>query len=345
MKKIRVLIVDDSPIMHSLIAGTFRSSPDIEVIGAVKDPYEAREAIKVSSPDVITLDVEMPRMDGLSFLEKLMRLRPMPVVMVSALTQKGAAAAIKALMAGAVDCVGKPNGTAAAEEAFNRLPDIVRHAARANLSQRPSVERSERPSITNAHSDDHVILLGASTGGVDALCAVLAEFPRDCPPTFIVQHMPKGFTSTFAARLDQLCAAHVTEASDRQPLSKGHVYLAPGGCRHLVLEGRDRMCCRLREGPAVNGHTPSVDQLFHSALDHAHHVSAAVLTGMGNDGAAGLSALRKAGAMTLCQDEQSSVVYGMPRAAFASGGAIHQLPLNKVGHALLTARVGAKAPT
>ena len=330
---VRVLIVDDSPTMRSLIAASLRRDSEIEVIGMAGDPLEAREAIKRLNPDVITLDVEMPNMDGLSFLEKIMRLRPMPVVMVSTLTQAGAEATLSALELGAVDCVGKPTaGTLGSS--FSDLADRVKAAAQARVRQ--GARTPPHQVAADYRPNGHVLAIGSSTGGVEALQSILSVFPRNCPPTVITQHMPANFTRSFADRLNKTCAPEVQEAEDGAPLQIGHVYLAPGGSRHLEVTAGSARVCRLREGPLQSGHCPSVDALFYSVAKHAGAAAVGlILTGMGRDGAAGLSAMREAGARTFGQDEESSVVYGMPRAAFEAGAVERQLPLSELGRAIL----------
>ncbi|MEW6020315.1 MAG: chemotaxis response regulator protein-glutamate methylesterase, partial [Pseudomonadota bacterium] len=315
---VRVLIVDDSATMRSLIAATLRQDPEIEVLGFANDPLEAREAIKQLNPDVITLDVEMPKMNGLEFLEKIMRLRPMPVVMVSTLTQAGADATLAAMELGAVDCVGKPSASATAAEAFHDLAAKVKAAARARV--RPFSGPITKATENRAYkAEDIVVGIGSSTGGVEALMTILSAFPATCPPTVITQHMPATFTKSFAERLNRVCAATVAEAWDGARLSPGHIYLAPGGESHLEVVGTTALSCRLRQDGPVSGHRPSVDVLFHSIARLNRPSLGVILTGMGRDGAQGLLAMRQAGARTLGQDESSCVVYGMPRAAFEIG--------------------------
>jgi two-component system chemotaxis response regulator CheB len=339
MKTVRVLVVDDSATMRGLIKAALERDPEIEVIGQAADPLEARQAIKALNPDVITLDVEMPNMNGIEFLDKIMRLRPMPVIMVSSLTTSGGDATIRALETGAVDCVAKPSP--GNEHAFDNLPSIVKMAAgafvRPSASHRPPPPSPFRDSSNYVH-DGRVVAIGASTGGVEALIAVLSEFPANCPPTVITQHMPANFTRSLAQRLDRLCAPSVSEAVDGTELAQGRVYLAPGGHSHLEVVGSRGLRCRLRAGDAVNGHRPSVDVLFSSVSKAVGEKGVGViLTGMGRDGAAGLLAMRNAGARTLGQNEASSVVYGMPKVAFECGAVEKQLPLGKLGHEILAA--------
>lgn len=334
MKPIRVLIVDDSATMRSLISASLRQDPGIEVVGLAGDPLEAREAIKALSPDVITLDIEMPNMSGLEFLEKIMRLRPMPVVMVSTLTQAGADATLQALELGAVDCVAKPTRLADASQGLSDLANRVRAAAGARV--RPRNGAAPKPPTSGFIPSGHLVAIGSSTGGVEALLTVLAHFPANCPPTVITQHMPATFTTSFAARLDRMSAARVREAVDDAPLEVGAVYLAPGGETHLEVVRQGGLRCRLRRGAAVSGHRPSVDALFSSVAGAAGRAAIGViLTGMGRDGAIGLAAMRAAGARTLGQDEASSVVYGMPRSAFEAGAVERQAPLEAIGPAIL----------
>jgi two-component system, chemotaxis family, protein-glutamate methylesterase/glutaminase len=327
MKPIRVLVVDDSPTIRNIIIATLSRDPGIEVVGSAGDPLEARAVIKELNPDVITLDVEMPKMNGIEFLEKIMRLRPMPVIMVSTLTQAGAAASITALELGAFDCVGKP--------AFDDLVDKVKAAARARV--RPSGERASPVRRGGDYRPaNKLIAIGSSTGGVEALLQVLSCFPENCPPTVITQHMPSSFTASFAARLDRTCAPKVTEAADGAPLLAGHVYLAPGGNAHLEVMGGVQPRCRLREASPVSGHRPSVDVLFHSVAEaYGRRAAAVILTGMGRDGAQGMLAMRNAGAATIGQDEASCVVYGMPKSAFEIGAVERQLTLSAIGPAVL----------
>jgi two-component system, chemotaxis family, protein-glutamate methylesterase/glutaminase len=340
MKPVRVLVVDDSATMRGLIRAALERDPGVAVIGQAADPFEARQAIKALNPDVITLDVEMPNMNGIEFLEKIMRLRPMPVIMVSSQTTSGGDATIRALEAGAVDCVAKPSR--GFEEAFDDLPEIVKMAADAFV--RPSALRrvelqSHSPAAPSSYvHDGRVVAIGASTGGVEALIAVLSEFPVNCPPTVITQHMPANFTRSLAQRLDRICAPSVSEAIDGAALEQGRIYLAPGGAAHLEVAGGRRLHCRLRAGEAINGHRPSVDVLFASVGRAVGEKGVGViLTGMGRDGAAGLLEMRKAGARTLGQNEASSVIYGMPRVAFEWGAVEKQLPLARLGREILTA--------
>jgi two-component system, chemotaxis family, protein-glutamate methylesterase/glutaminase len=334
---IRVLVVDDSATMRGLITNTLNRDPEIEVVGTAADPLEAREAIKALNPHVITLDVEMPNMNGLEFLEKLMRLRPTPVVMVSTLTVRGAEATLTALELGAVDCLAKP--ATGGPNAFDELAEKVKLAAQSRPRARVAASTVREPTAQPARSyapDGRLLAIGSSTGGVEALMTIVAHLPADCPPTVITQHMPATFTRSFAERLNRACAAEVTEAYDGAPLNPGKVYLAPGGEAHLSVEGASQLRCRVAPGDLVCGHRPSVDVLFNSVARAARaRAVGVILTGMGRDGAQGLLAMREAGAGTLGQDEATSVVYGMPKSAMEAGAVQRQLPLEKIGPAIL----------
>jgi len=343
-RPVNVLVVDDSATMRALIVAALTADPEIRVVGQAADPIEARAAVKALNPDVITLDIEMPNMNGLEFLERLMRLRPTPVVMVSTLTQRGAEISIAALELGAVDCVGKP--VASGGEGFGGLAAKVKAAAVARLQ--PAATASVQKSVADYEPSGAIMAIGASTGGVEALIKVVSAFPANCPPTVITQHMPVTFTHSLAARLDRLSAADVKVAEDGAEIRVGQVYLAPGD-RHLRVSGSRALRCRLDDGPAVSGHRPSVDALFSSVAAAVGEKSVGViLTGMGRDGAAGLLAMRQAGATTLGQDENTSVVYGMPRVAFECGAVERQLPLHRIAAAALgaaAARTSAGAVT
>jgi two-component system chemotaxis response regulator CheB len=331
-RPVRVLIVDDSETMCRFIASVLQSDPEIEVVGSAGDPNEAREAIKRLNPDVITLDIEMPRMNGLEFLEKIMRLRPTPVIMVSSLTQEGAEVSLRALEIGAVDCVAKPS--MANTHSLDVLGNLVKAAAKSrNVIRRNSAVDTREPE--EYAPDGRIIGIGASTGGVEALIRIISEFPKNCPPTIISQHMPATFTKSFAQRLNKLSQAEVMEAVDGAPLATGHIYLAPGN-HHLEVTKSAVPRCRLSDAERVNGHRPSVDVMFRSLEHHVgERAIGVILTGMGRDGAEGLLGLRRAGAMTLGQDESSSVVYGMPKVAFEIGAVTRQYPLDRIAPQLL----------
>jgi len=333
----RVLIVDDSASMRAALQRILSSDPEIEVVGLAFEPNMARTMIKALNPDVVTLDIEMPGMDGLEFLEKIMRLRPMPVVMCSTLTERGAEATITALRLGAVDCIAKPSGSAAdIERVGAELCSIVKSAARATVRSTPApVERVA--ALGTAAGRDTIIAIGASTGGVEALFSVLSALPRDCPPVLVVQHMPAAYTAGFAARLDRDCDLNVVEARDAEPLRAGTVHIAPGGTTHMTLSAEGSPRINLRAMPPVSGHRPSVDVLFHSMVRRGPDAIGVILTGMGSDGAQGLLAMRQAGAQTFGQDRASSVVYGMPRAAAECGAVGTELPLSAMPRAIMSA--------
>ncbi len=338
MRPVRVLVVDDSATMRGLIRAALSRDPEVEVVGEAADAGAARTAIKALNPDVITLDVEMPRMNGIEFLDKIMRLRPTPVIMVSSLTSRGATATLEALEIGAFDCVAKPS--AGDPEAFAGLTAKVKAGAQAR--PRTRAERIEPRIVAGAglgrpyRPDGRIVAIGASTGGVEALVEVLSGFPADCPPTLVTQHMPATFTASFAKRLDRLCKPRVSEAVDGAPLAAGHVYLAPGGAAHLVVSASMPLRCRLKVGEPINGHRPSVDAMFHAiAAAAGRHAVGVILTGMGRDGAEGLLAMRRAGAVTLGQDEATCVIYGMPKAAFEIGATEKQIPLSRIAAEIL----------
>jgi two-component system chemotaxis response regulator CheB len=337
MKPIRVLVVDDSASMRGLICATLSRDPAISVVGQAADPIQAREAIKALNPDVMTLDVEMPKMNGLEFLDKVMRLRPFPVIMVSSLTERGAGITISAMEIGAVDCIAKP--TLEHPDSFAGLAEKIKSAATARLGNR--VVASKPPQATrNAGGgtpNGSIVAIGASTGGVEALLAILSNFPANCPPTVVTLHLPAPFTKTFVERLNRLCAPHVEEAAHGAPILPGNIYVAPGTVAHLEVGRSDRLHCQLRTGDLINGHRPSVDALFHSVAKAAGAKSVGViLTGMGSDGAKGLLALRQSGARTLGQDEATSVVYGMPKVAAQLGAVQKQLPLGAIAAEIAT---------
>ncbi|PPQ26230.1 protein-glutamate methylesterase/protein-glutamine glutaminase [Rhodopila globiformis] len=333
MPQTRVLIVDDSALARRMLSHVLGSDPSIEVVGAAPDPYVARDMIKTLNPDVVTLDVEMPRMDGLAFLEKIMTLHPMPVVMVSSLTQKGADVALRALEMGAVDYVAKP--TIGIEDGLSAMSGEivakVKQAARAHV--RPlSGQPTQQVRITGTFaSSERLIAVGASTGGVETLQRFLIPFPPDAPAILITQHMPPVFTERFASRLNDLCAVTVTQAEDGERVLPGHVYIAPGA-RHLELaRSGANYVCRLTDAALVSGHRPSVDVLFRSVARAAGaNAVGIILTGMGNDGAAGLLEMRRAGASTVGQEEASCVIYGMPKAAFECGATEIEMPVERM---------------
>lgn len=371
-RKIKVLVIDDSALMRKLLSEILSSDPDIDVVGTAPDAYVAREKIKSLNPDVLTLDVEMPRMDGLSFLRNLMRLRPMPVVMCSTLTQAGAETALDALALGAVDVVGKPTADAvhglkhSAQEIIAKVKmaasvkvraSTERASAERSSAERTSAERTspqrtpqvveasrdagavlaKRPMAKVSSSTDHIIAIGASTGGTEAIKELLTQLSPDIPGIVIAQHIPKAFSGPFSARMNACSALTVCEARDGDTILAGHVYIAPGD-EHLVVERAGRgFRCRLDPGPLVNRHRPAVDVLFRSVAQTAgHHAVGVLLTGMGRDGAEGLKEMLEAGAATIAQDEQSSVVWGMPGAAWKIGAAQALHPLSEIAGQIMS---------
>lgn len=345
MSKAKVLIVDDSALMRQLLTRIFSQHAELEVVGAAPDPYAAWEKIKTLQPDVLTLDVEMPRMDGLTFLEKLMRLHPMPVVMVSSLTEKGCQTTLRALELGATDFVTKPSidlqqGTM---ELAHEIVDKVKVAARVRVRPRATTTAQQAAARATPMKSDallksthKVIAIGASTGGTEALREVLTPLPANTPGIVIVQHMPEKFTRSFAERLDSLCQMQVREAKDGDRILPGCVLLAPGGYHMEVVRSGANYNVRVFMGDPVNRHRPSVDVLFTSCARYlGSNAVGAILTGMGNDGARGLAAMRQSGARTVAQDEASCVVFGMPKEAIAMGGAEEVLPLSKIPASLL----------
>lgn len=341
MKKIRVICVDDSALVRGLMTEIINKQPDMEVVAVAPDPLIARELIKQHNPDVLTLDVEMPRMDGLDFLERLMRLRPMPVVMVSSLTERNSEVTLRALELGAVDFVTKPK--LGLRDGLLEYTDVIADKIRAAASSKP------RPRLSKASSEparrlnpvysttEKIIAIGASTGGTEAIKNVLMPLPANSPAILITQHMPAGFTKSFVNRLDTLCAVRVHEAEDGQRVMPGHVYLAPGGVAHMKLaRSGANYVVRLEETEPVNRHRPSVDVLFNSVAEVAgKNAVGAILTGMGKDGALGMLAMKKAGAATFAQDEASCVVFGMPREALLIGAADEAVPLSQMSEKLL----------
>lgn len=350
--KIRVIIVDDSTLMRQLLRAILEDSEDIECIGMAPDPLVARDLIRNLNPDVLTLDVEMPRMDGLAFLEKLMRLRPMPVVMVSTLTERGTEVALRALELGAVDVVGKPNRSLASglEQLAEEIRDKIRVAAHCkprplistmSTSARPVPPHTIKVSGTGVPST-RLIAIGASTGGTEAIREVLTGFPPNAPGTVVTQHIPERFAQPFANRLDGVCAIRVKLAEQGEAIMNGHAYVAPGDQHLIVIRKGSLFVIELSDAPPVNRHKPSVDVMFDSVARVAgKNATGALLTGMGKDGANGLLAMRQAGAFTIAQNEATCVVFGMPREAVALGAAAEVLPLATISEHLLKTVRGA----
>lgn len=339
---IRVVIVDDSGLMRQMLTELLSRESDLQVVGAARDPYEAREMIKALNPHVVTLDVEMPRMDGISFLEKIMTLRPTPVVMVSSLTREGSDAAVRALELGAVDCVAKPTGADAngMEKMAAELVAKIRIAAHARLSAPRAAPAAPPPRVKarGLGASKRFIAIGASTGGVERIRDILSAMPPDCPPIVVTQHMGPNYVASFTARLDTLAAPKVAVATEGARLQQGVVYIAPGD-RHLaVMRDTRGFFCRVQDGPLVSGHRPSVDVLFQSVAEAAGSAAVGViLSGMGRDGAAGMRAMRDAGCYNIGEQESSCVVYGMPRAAKEAGAVATELPLSQIAAEMLRA--------
>ncbi len=347
--RIRVLIVDDSALVRRILSEILAADREIEVVGTATDAYMAREKIKQLNPDVLTLDVEMPKMDGVTFLRNLMRLRPMPVVMVSSLTEHGAEITLDALAVGAVDYLPKPKIDLAATfgDYSEELRAKIKMASQARVRAYTGAPSGALPEITPRYSadavlaktgapkqfrtTDRIIAIGASTGGTEAIKDVLVKLPADTPGIVIAQHIPKAFSTPFARRMDACCRVTVYEAEDGQQILPGHVYIAPGDRHLLLVRDGARYVCKLDDGPPVNRHKPSVDVLFRSVAQQAgRNAIGVILTGMGKDGALGLKEIRDAGGPTIAQDEATSVVWGMPREAFMLGGASQVLALQDI---------------
>lgn len=349
-RKIKVLIVDDSAVVRQTLAEILSSDPEIEVMSSAADPFIAAERIKAEVPDVITLDVEMPRMDGVTFLHKIMSQHPIPVVMCSSLTEKGSETAMKALEYGAVEIIQKPRlGTKEfLEESRVRICDVVKAASRARLSKVSRGQHAIAPKLTadvimdkpksNAmiQTTERVVVIGASTGGTEALRVFLEALPADTPGIVIVQHMPEGFTSAFARRLDGLCRITVKEAADNDTVVRGRALIAPGNHHLLLKRSGARYYVEVKDGPLVSRHRPSVDVLFRSAARYAgKNVVGIIMTGMGDDGARGMKEMKDAGATNIAQDEATSVVFGMPNEAIKHGGVDRILPLDLIATQLI----------
>lgn len=349
--KIKVLVVDDSALIRNLMTKIVSSQSDMEVVGTAPDPLVARELIKKTNPDVLTLDVEMPRMDGLEFLEKLMRLRPMPVLMVSSLTERGSEATLRALELGAIDFVAKPKISIQSDmqDYAELIAEKIRIVSRARLKTRMQVlvdSKSQQgdnlPALRSSFplfpliSKEKLIIVGASTGGTEAIKAFLLKMPVNCPGILITQHMPEGFTKSFAKRLDNLCQISVCEAAGEERILPGHAYIAPGHSHLLLARSGANYITRLSQDEPVNLHRPSVDMLFRSVAQFAgKNAVGVILTGMGKDGAAGMLAMKEAGSYNFAQDEASCVVFGMPREAIAIGAIDEVAPLSDLAGLVL----------
>jgi len=346
LRKIKVVVVDDSALIRSLLKEIINNQKDMEVVGLAPDPLIARKIIRNENPDVITLDIEMPKMDGLEFLERLMRLKPMPVVMISSLTERGSEITMRALELGAVDFIAKPKVDihSGLQQYSDDICDKIRAASKAHVRAptkslvAPSQDTNVvLPLLKNRiTSTEKILVFGASTGGTEALKDVLIHLPPDCPGIVIAQHMPEGFTKSFAARLDSLCKISVKEAENGDRILPGHAYLAPGHSHLLIKRSGANYVCELSQAAPVNRHRPSVDVLYRSAANNAgKNAIGVILTGMGKDGAAGMKEMHEAGAYTFAQDEASCVVFGMPKEAIAQGGVDEIVPLNDMSKRVL----------
>jgi len=337
-RKTRVLIVDDSALVRRILSDCLSGEPDIEVVGAAADPYIARDMILELTPDVLTLDIEMPRMDGLTFLRKLMQHRPMPVIVISSLAQSSCEAAMRALEEGAIEALGKPSGPYSVGDLKKSLAQRIRAAAKARVRLPSRNATSARPAnaLAGALKPGSIIAIGASTGGTEAIRQVLEMLPENLPGTVITQHIPAGFSRAFSERLNQLCRMEVKEAADGDEVHPGRVLIAPGGLHMMLKRSSSGYRVTVRDGPRVCYQRPSVDVLFRSVAEEAgSHAVAALLTGMGGDGASGLSQIRQAGGSTIAQNEETCVVFGMPREAIRLGAAAQVLPLQQVAPAIL----------
>lgn len=344
--KTTVLVIDDSALIRSLLTEMINQQSDMEVVGAAPNPIVAREMIKQLNPDVLTLDVEMPKMDGLDFLEKLMRLRPMPVVMVSTLTERGSEITMRALELGATDFVTKPKSSISTgmREYTDLIADKIRVAAKANISSLQNTAKQKTPAPSSAGllknalvSSEKLLIIGASTGGTEAIKSFLLQMPSDCPGILITQHMPAGFTKSFANRLDSICKISVSEAKGGERVLPGHAYIAPGDQHLLLAKSGANYITQLSDADPVSRHKPSVDVLFDSAAKEAgKNAIGMIMTGMGKDGAAGMLKMKQAGAYNYAQDENSCVVFGMPKEAIAHGGVDEILPLKDMPQAVIS---------
>ena len=335
-RKIRVLIVDDSAMVRKIFTEELARDPEIEVVGSAPDPYVARDKIVNLKPDVITLDIEMPRMDGLTFLRKLMRHYPLPAIIVSSLTAKGGELALEALQAGAVEVMCKPGAAYTVGDMSVELRDKIKAAACVNVQKRIVMPDAATPRLAMTRTTNKVVAIGASTGGTEALTSVLTALPQNSPGIVIVQHMPEHFTRSFADRLNTLCAIEVREARDGDTVGPGRALIAPGNYHMLLYRSGAVYQVQVKSGPLVTRHRPSVDVLFKSCAKYGgKNVVGVIMTGMGGDGADGMKIMHDQGAVNVAQDETSCVVYGMPKEAVARGGVDHVVPLGRIPEMIL----------
>lgn len=343
MNKTKVIIIDDSAFIREIFSAILGSDPEIEVLATACDPLDAREKIKALNPDVITLDIEMPKMDGISFLEKVMSLRPMPVIMVSTLTKKGASETIKCLELGALDYIAKPQNVASEAALMSIASELIAKVkmaknARVQFKNNSSNQKRNILPFKPKLGSNKLIAIGSSTGGVEALREVLVQMPGNSPPIVVTQHMPEKFTKSFALRLDTLCEPTVVEAEDRQKILPGYIYIAPGGMHLEVSKTAGGLFCKILDTDKVSGHKPSVDVLFSSVAEAiGKNAIGVILTGMGYDGANGMLKMKQQGAYNIGQNEATCVVYGMPKAAKEKGGVDIELPVQKIASEILQA--------
>ncbi len=338
MEKIKVLIVDDSAIVRQIFSAELARDPQIEVVGTAPDPYVARDKILALKPDVITLDIEMPRMDGITFLKRLMHFYPLPIIIVSSLTQKGGALALEAIEAGAVDVLAKPGAAYTVGDLSVALIDTIKAAAKVNIQRRAEIiaEKPPQTKLAMTATTNKIIAIGASTGGTQAIQQVLTVLPKNSPGIVIVQHMPEHFTTAFSDRLNSLCEIEVKEAENGDAVLPGRALIAPGNYHMLLKRSGARYFVEVKSGPLVTRHRPSVNVLFKSVAQYAgKNAVGVILTGMGGDGAEGLKMMKDAGAKTIGQDEASCIVYGMPKVAYEMGGVDHVVPLKGVPDKML----------
>lgn len=338
-KTVKVLIVDDSAIVRKILRQQLGQYPDIEVVGTAPDPYVARDKIIALEPDVITLDVEMPKMDGITFLRILMKHNPLPIIILSSLTPKGSAMALEALSAGAIDVISKPGPSYSVGQACQELYEKIKAASKAQINKAAMIQQQDNTPperLSMLETTNKIFAIGASTGGVQALTQLLSSFPANAPGTLVVQHMPAKFTTSFAQRLDTICAVNVVEAHDGDHVIPGKVLIAPGGLHMLLQRSGANYYVSVKDGPLVCRQRPSVELMFNSVAKYAGaNAVGAILTGMGDDGAHGLLNMRNSGARTIAQDEASCVVFGMPKEAIALGGAEKVMPLSSIARNMI----------